>query len=94
MANKAKLIEVLDYGLGEVRSFVDNLSAEQRMEIGAVDRWSAKDVLAHFTEWVTRLVSDFPEIREIDLNPVRVRAAGQGCLALDARMLLGVPPPG
>jgi len=28
------------------------------MEIGAVDRWSAKDVLAHFTEWTTRLVSD------------------------------------
>lgn len=58
MANKAKLIEVLDYGLGEVRSFVDTLSAEQRMAIGAVHHWSAKDVLAHFTEWVTRLVSD------------------------------------
>jgi acetyltransferase len=43
---------------------------------------------------VTRLVSDFPEIREIDLNPVRVMAAGEGCLALDARMLLGVPPAG
>lgn len=58
MANKGKLIEVLDYGLGEVRNFVSSLSAEQRMEIGAVDRWSAKDALAHFTEWVTRLVSD------------------------------------
>ena len=45
-------------------------------------------------EAVTRLVSDFPEIQEIDLNPVRVMAAGQGCLALDARMLLGVPPAG
>jgi len=58
MANKAKLIEVLDYGLGEVRNFVEALSAEQRMTSGAVDHWSAKDVLAHFTEWVTRLVSD------------------------------------
>lgn len=45
-------------------------------------------------EAVTRLVSDFPEIREIDLNPVRVMTAGEGCLALDARMLLGVPPSG
>jgi acetyltransferase len=41
---------------------------------------------------VTRLVTDFPEIREIDLNPVRVMEAGEGCLALDARMLLGLPP--
>jgi len=58
MANKGKLIEVLDYGLGEVRNFVASLSAEQRMEIGAVNRWSAKDALAHFTEWTTRLASD------------------------------------
>ena len=43
---------------------------------------------------VTRLVTDFPEIREIDLNPVRVMDAGEGCLALDARMLLGLPPSG
>jgi len=41
---------------------------------------------------VTRLVTDFPEIREIDLNPVRVLEAGEGCLALDARILLGLPP--
>ena len=41
---------------------------------------------------VTRLVTDFPEIREIDLNPVRVMGAGAGCVALDARMLLGLPP--
>ncbi len=41
---------------------------------------------------VTRLVTDFPEIAEIDLNPVRVGNAGEGCLALDARILLDVPP--
>jgi acyl-CoA synthetase (NDP forming) len=41
---------------------------------------------------ITRLVSDFPEIGEIDLNPVRVGAEGAGCMALDARMLLDLPP--
>jgi acyl-CoA synthetase (NDP forming) len=41
---------------------------------------------------VTRLVTDFPEIREIDLNPIRVGEEGEGCLALDARMLLSMPP--
>lgn len=37
---------------------------------------------------VTRLVTDFPEIVEMDLNPVRVFEAGQGCLVLDARIAL------
>jgi acetate---CoA ligase (ADP-forming) len=37
---------------------------------------------------VARLVTDFPEIVELDLNPVRVLPAGQGALALDARMTL------
>jgi acetyltransferase len=38
---------------------------------------------------VTRLVTDFPEIAELDLNPVRVHESGAGCRALDARMRLG-----
>jgi len=38
---------------------------------------------------VARLVTDFPEIDELDLNPIRVMPAGGGCFALDARMLLG-----
>ncbi|MBM3694869.1 MAG: acetate--CoA ligase family protein [Actinobacteria bacterium] len=37
---------------------------------------------------VTRLVTDFPEIIELDLNPVRVHAVGEGAAALDARMRL------
>jgi acetyltransferase len=38
---------------------------------------------------VARLVTDFPEIDELDLNPIRVMPAGGGCFALDARMSLG-----
>ena len=37
---------------------------------------------------MTRLVTDFPEIVELDLNPVRAGEAGAGCLALDARIHL------
>ena len=47
------------------------------------------DALVEAILAVTRLVTDFPEITEIDLNPIRVLAAGSGCLALDARMSLG-----
>ncbi len=37
---------------------------------------------------VTRLVTDVPEIVELDINPVRVLSRGKGVLALDARMCL------
>jgi acyl-CoA synthetase (NDP forming) len=36
-----------------------------------------------------RFLADFPEVREVDVNPVRVFPEGEGCLALDARMVLG-----
>ncbi|MDR0477918.1 MAG: acetate--CoA ligase family protein [Desulfobulbaceae bacterium] len=38
---------------------------------------------------VACLLADFPQIKELDLNPVRVFAAGGGALALDARMRIG-----
>jgi acyl-CoA synthetase (NDP forming) len=40
---------------------------------------------------ISQLVEDVPEVNEIDINPVMVRAAGQGALALDARIRLARP---
>ena len=37
-------------------------------------------------ERVTHLIHQFPQIRELDINPVRVLADGSGVLALDARL--------
>ena len=34
---------------------------------------------------VSHLLADFPQIQELDINPVRVFSAGSGALALDAR---------
>jgi len=36
---------------------------------------------------LSRLAVDYPEIRELDLNPVV--AAAQGCWCVDCRMVLG-----
>ncbi|MCG8473207.1 MAG: acetate--CoA ligase family protein [Desulfobacterales bacterium] len=38
---------------------------------------------------VSHLMASFPQIKELDLNPVRLLADGSGCLALDARCRLG-----
>ncbi|MEE9912637.1 MAG: acetate--CoA ligase family protein [Deltaproteobacteria bacterium] len=37
-------------------------------------------------ERVTHLLHEFPQIRELDINPVRVLADGSGVVALDARL--------
>jgi acetyltransferase len=37
---------------------------------------------------VSQLLVDFPEIQELDINPLRVFHEGEGCLALDARIIL------
>lgn len=37
---------------------------------------------------ISQLVMDFPEIAEMDINPLRVLEEGKGCLAADARIVL------
>jgi acetyltransferase len=37
---------------------------------------------------LSQLLIDFPEIKELDINPLRVFHAEEGCRALDARMIL------
>lgn len=44
-----------------------------------------KDVLFR----VSTLVTKFPEIKELDINPIAVFELGHGCTAVDARIVLG-----
>ncbi len=37
---------------------------------------------------LSQLLMDFPQISEVDINPLRVLHEGEGCRALDARMIL------
>jgi acetyltransferase len=46
------------------------------------------DALADCVVRVSQLLADLPRIREVDANPVRVFARGDGCVALDARVLI------
>lgn len=38
---------------------------------------------------VSQLVTDFPEIAELDINPLMVFEEGKGAVALDMRLILG-----
>nr|PZN15527.1 MAG: hypothetical protein DIU78_25575 [Pseudomonadota bacterium] len=50
-----------------------------------------KSALAEAILRVDRLVADFPEIHELDLNPLVALPEGRGVVALDARIRVGPP---
>jgi len=65
----------------ELRVFpiLEGVRGQEPSDVGAL----VASILA-----VTRLVTDFPEIGELDLNPIRVLAPGDGCRVLDTRIHL------
>jgi acetyltransferase len=44
--------------------------------------------LASVSQRISQLVCDLPQIKELDLNPIKVLPQGQGCLVVDCRMVL------
>jgi len=66
MIDKEKLIEALDFSYEEGRNFVASLTDKQRLASGASDHWSAKDVIAHLTEWIARLLQDLELASQAD----------------------------
>ena len=69
----------------------DNLKKLKAWQILSGLRGQEPADSAKFTELIWRtshLLADFPGIKELDINPVRVFAAGKGALALDARIRL------
>ena len=49
-----------------------------------VDKEAIIDVLLR----IAQLVQDFPEIVELDINPLMVYPKGQGAIAIDMRLVL------
>jgi acetyltransferase len=58
-------------------AIVDGVRGEEGMD---------EDVLADYTQRLGRLVSDFPQIGEIDLNPIK--GVGTELYVVDARILV------
>jgi len=50
-----------------------------------------RDGLVALVEQVSALAEGAPEIRELDLNPVKVLGPGEGIVVVDARILVGRP---
>lgn len=81
-------IRVAPFGEAAARSMLEELRVYPILE--GVRGAEAGDLpaLIEVILAVTRLITDFPEIVDLDLNPVRLMRMGEGCRALDARMVL------
>jgi acyl-CoA synthetase (NDP forming) len=73
----------------DARDMLDRLRARRLLDgyrgMPAGDREALVDVILR----VSALVEAIPELRELDLNPVKVLAPGQGAIVVDARMRIG-----
>jgi acetyltransferase len=74
----------------DAKGMVQGIKARRILEGARGEKPSDVEKLAELIERLSQLVTDFPDILEMDVNPVKVYEKGKGCLALDVR--LGISP--
>jgi acyl-CoA synthetase (NDP forming) len=74
---------------GEARRMLEDLHGIQVLKGARGHGPSDIEAVIQSLLRLSQLMVDFPEIKELDINPLRVFAAGEGCRALDARIVIG-----
>jgi acetyltransferase len=72
----------------DARRMVDSLKARKIFDGIRGQEPSDVEALIQMLGRLSALVSDFPEIAEIDINPLKMFKAGEGVRVLDARIIL------
>jgi acyl-CoA synthetase (NDP forming) len=72
----------------EARQMLEELRGVQVLKGARGHGPSDIDAVVQALLRVSQLLVDIPEIKELDINPLRVFAAGEGCRALDARIVI------
>jgi len=72
----------------EAREMLEELRGVQILKGARGHRPSDLEAVVNALLRVSQLLVDFPEIKELDINPIRVFSAGEGCRALDARVVI------
>jgi 4-hydroxybutyryl-CoA synthetase (ADP-forming) len=73
----------------DVQHMIHSIKTRKILEGIRGERPSDVAKLAECIQRLSQLVEDFAEIRELDINPLRVMEEGQGCKVLDVRIGLG-----
>ncbi|MEA1978339.1 MAG: acetate--CoA ligase family protein [Chloroflexota bacterium] len=73
----------------EALEMIESLRGAQILQGARGHKRSDIEALVEAMLRLSQLLVDFPEIKELDINPLRVFHERGGCRALDARMILG-----
>jgi acetyltransferase len=64
------------------------IKTHQLLEGARGEKPSDIEKLSELLMRLSQLVTDFPEILELDINPIKVYEKGRGCIALDVRLAI------
>ncbi len=76
-------------GRGEILDKVKELKSYHILKGARGKQAGNIDAFVDMIHRVSHLMAAFPEIRELDINPVRILGDGSGAVALDARIRIG-----
>lgn len=80
-------VRIAPIDAGEAHRMVDELRGAPILRGARGTQPADVEALVECLLRLSMMLVEFPAIREVDINPVRVFARGEGCLALDARIL-------
>jgi acyl-CoA synthetase (NDP forming) len=81
-------LRVVPIGRREALAMIEELRSAPILMGARGHKRSDIDAVVDAILRLSQLLRDFPEIREVDINPLRVFHEPDGCQALDARILL------
>jgi acyl-CoA synthetase (NDP forming) len=82
------MVRVAPISLSVAREMIDGLRGAAILKGARGHQPADTEALAQALLRLSQLLVNFPEIQEVDINPLRVFPEGEGCAALDARIIL------
>jgi acetyltransferase len=87
-ALKDVTFRVAPFSRREAESMLDEIRAHTLLEGVRGEQPSDKEAIVDILLRIGQLVGEFPEIAELDINPLIVYPEGQGAIAIDMRLVL------
>ncbi|MFO8037017.1 MAG: acetate--CoA ligase family protein [Anaerolineales bacterium] len=87
-ALKDVTFRVAPFSRREAESMLDEIRAHTLLEGVRGEQASDKEAIVDILLRIGQLVGEFPEIAELDINPLIVYPEGQGAIAIDMRLVL------
>jgi len=83
------MLRIAPISRADALEMIENLRGYSILKGARGHRPSDVDSVVEALLRLSRLVSDFPEVKELDINPLCVFQENEGCRALDARIIVG-----